>query len=99
MSGNTRACPSPVRHCKSLSILCVQVIAGLHHDWAGKSEQYVKEPERFMPERWLRGNSSAHANIHPFIVMPFGFGPRSCVGRRFAEQELFLALIKVSCPR
>ena len=84
---------------KSVHALFVQVMLGLHHDWAGKSAQYVKEPERFLPERWLRSNTSAHSNINPFILLPFGFGPRACVGRRFAEQEYSVALIKVSCCR
>lgn len=71
------------------------IMVAIHHDWAGKSSRYVKDPDVFMPERWLRGNDSAHADIHPFILMPFGFGPRSCIGRRFAEQEFSLALIKI----
>ncbi|NXF79938.1 CP27B protein, partial [Sclerurus mexicanus] len=32
---------------------------------------------------------------HPFASLPFGFGPRSCVGRRLAELQLHMALAQV----
>ncbi|KAL8617548.1 hypothetical protein ACOMHN_055329 [Nucella lapillus] len=73
----------------------VGIALALHHDWAGKSDQYVKEADRFEPERWKRGNTDPLGDVHPFILMPFGFGPRSCLGRRFAEQEYSLGLIKI----
>eukprot|EP00099_Drosophila_melanogaster_P005403 NP_001246256.1 Cyp49a1, isoform E [Drosophila melanogaster] len=62
---------------------------------------YFPEPKRFLPERWLKQSTDAagcpHANqkIHPFVSLPFGFGRRMCVGRRFAEIELHTLLAKI----
>ncbi|CAG0884942.1 unnamed protein product, partial [Darwinula stevensoni] len=56
-------------------------------------EKYYPDPEAFKPERWLRGQRS---DVNPFATLPFGHGPRSCIGRRIAEQEMWLLLIKVA---
>lgn len=56
-----------------------------------RDAKYFVNPDDFMPERWER-----ETNIwNPFSNLPFGFGARSCVGRRIAQQELYLAMIKV----
>lgn len=53
---------------------------------------YFIDSKKFMPERWLRDNNAAMVppapNASPFAFLPFGFGPRSCIGRRFAEMEV-----------
>ena len=49
------------------------------------------DPEKFDPERF-RG--PAKDNRHPYQFMPFGTGPRSCIGMRFALMEIKIALVK-----
>ncbi|KAI8487134.1 hypothetical protein Bbelb_352040 [Branchiostoma belcheri] len=58
----------------------------------GRDPKNFDNPEEFRPERWYRENSK---NLKPFAWLPFGFGPRSCVGRRIAETEMHLALIRI----
>ncbi len=49
------------------------------------------DPEQFLPERWLNGEREAAR----YAYLPFGAGPRACVGIHFASVEgpLLLALI------
>ncbi|KAK7492591.1 hypothetical protein BaRGS_00016257 [Batillaria attramentaria] len=54
------------------------------------------EPARYLPERWLRKDGGQRDRaIPPLAHVPFGFGPRMCIGRRFALQEMYLAVVKV----
>lgn len=56
------------------------------------SEKYFEEPRRFDPDRWDR---DAGKKFHPFSSVPFGYGPRSCIGKRLAEMELHLMLARI----
>lgn len=38
----------------------------------------------------------AGQRIHPFVSLPFGYGRRMCIGRRFAENELHILVAKVT---
>ncbi|XP_077296613.1 uncharacterized protein LOC143918549 [Arctopsyche grandis] len=51
-------------------------IHAIHHD-----PQYYPDPEKFDPERFSTENK---ANINPLSFLPFGVGPRNCIGSRYA---------------
>nr|XP_049464507.1 probable cytochrome P450 9f2 isoform X2 [Anopheles coluzzii] len=55
-------------------------IAGLHHD-----PQYYPNPSKFDPERFSVENRD---KINPNTYLPFGIGPRNCIGSRFALMEV-----------
>ena len=57
-------------------------------------EDNFPNPRLFQPERWLRG-SPTYRPAHPCAALPFGMGPRMCIGRRFAELEVYVAVIKL----
>jgi len=59
----------------------------VHHD-----ERWFPEPEEFDPERFSKENKG---NIHPNTFIPFGSGPRGCIGYRFALTEAKLAVATI----
>ncbi|XP_059612264.1 probable cytochrome P450 9f2 [Phlebotomus argentipes] len=55
-------------------------IIGFHRD-----PKFFPNPEKFDPERFSDENKSS---INPNAYIPFGAGPRNCIGSRFALMEL-----------
>eukprot|EP00092_Neocalanus_flemingeri_P107293 GFUD01137705.1.p1 GENE.GFUD01137705.1~~GFUD01137705.1.p1 ORF type:complete len:508 (-),score=128.83 GFUD01137705.1:562-2085(-) len=51
-------------------------------------------PEKFLPERWLRGCPERHS-AHSFANIPWGHGARACIGQRFAKLELYVLMVKL----
>jgi cytochrome P450 len=63
---------------------------GLHRP-AMLDARYFADPERFEPERWLRGHERECAH-EPRAFLQFGAGPRVCPGRHLAAVEMRLVL-------
>jgi len=59
----------------------------LHHDPAFWKDPWKFDPERFSPEN--------RDKIIEMSYLPFGDGPRNCIGRRFALMEAKMALVEV----
>ena len=60
---------------------------GLHHD-----EKHWPEPAAFRPERFAPG---AARPVQPYAYIPFGGGPRLCVGMQFALTEMQLVTLEL----
>lgn len=66
------------------------------HYVVSRDPSVFPEPDSFQPHRWLRKSEADKAEIqHPFGSVPFGYGVRSCLGRRIAELEMQLLLSRL----
>ena len=58
-----------------------------------RDPRWFASPEEFLPERWLDGLAT---RLPRFAYVPFGGGPRVCMGDRFALMEAVLILATVA---
>lgn len=58
-----------------------------HHDPENYPNPQKFDPERFSPDDDVRVR-------HPFTFLPFGDGPRNCIGLRFALMQSKIAVVK-----
>jgi cytochrome P450 len=59
-------------------------VYGAHH-----APRYWDDPERFHPERFVKGSEKLRA---PFTYLPFGGGPRVCIGNHYAMLQILMIL-------
>lgn len=62
-------------------------IYSIHHDPDLYPDHETYDPSRFSPER--------RHEIHPYAYLPFGIGPRNCVGMRLAQMEIRMAMAQL----
>jgi cytochrome P450 len=53
---------------------------------------FFSRPEDFFPDRWLRDPDT---DLPPCAFIPFGRGPRACIGQHFAQRELLITVVTV----
>ncbi|XP_063537986.1 probable cytochrome P450 49a1 [Cydia strobilella] len=63
------------------------------HYVMGNSEENFTNAAEYRPERWLKRSPLDKHNA--FASLPFGFGRRMCLGRRFAELEIHTVICKM----
>uniref|UniRef100_A0A1A7WAI3 Cytochrome P450, family 27, subfamily C, polypeptide 1 n=1 Tax=Iconisemion striatum TaxID=60296 RepID=A0A1A7WAI3_9TELE len=67
-------------------------LALCHYSTSMDNETFASASD-FQPDRWVR--KEATDRVDNFGSIPFGYGIRSCVGRRIAELEMHLALTRL----
>ncbi|KAG8582126.1 hypothetical protein GDO81_007929 [Engystomops pustulosus] len=68
-------------------IVCMIPSYVLHND-----PEFWPEPEEFRPERFSKENRENHT---PYTFLPFGDGPRNCIGMRFAMLSMKVAITAI----
>jgi cytochrome P450 len=58
-----------------------------------RNPRYFENPEVFQPERW---ENDLEKNLPRGVYIPFGDGPRVCIGKGFALMEAVLLLATIS---
>jgi cytochrome P450 len=59
-------------------------VYGAHH-----APRYWQSPESFDPDRFTKANEKLHP---PFTYLPFGGGPRGCIGGNYAMLQILMIL-------
>ncbi|KAF2001354.1 cytochrome P450 [Amniculicola lignicola CBS 123094] len=70
-------------------------VVNIPHYAAYHSASNFKDPDEFVPERWLPEGQEDYGLDRKSVLQPFSYGPRNCLGMNLAYHEMRLVLASV----
>jgi cytochrome P450 len=67
--------------------LVMPYIYGVHHNPELWEDSFTFDPDRFEEEN--------RKKLHPYAFIPFGFGPRVCIGQNMAIMQILLVMVSI----
>lgn len=80
---DTEVCGVPIAKGETAAVS----IWAMHHDERWYPNSWIFDPERFTPEN--------EKSIPKYAYIPFGAGPRVCIGNQFAKLEACMVLVTI----
>jgi ecdysteroid 2-hydroxylase len=62
---------------------------------SGHDPLNFSDPQKFIPDRWLRDANGEHKVFNSHATIPFAMGSRSCVGKKIALYQIHSLVTKV----
>ncbi|KAF2071976.1 hypothetical protein CYY_006713 [Polysphondylium violaceum] len=85
--GLPRSTTSDITLCDTFIPKNTQILLNLHYLFT--NEKYWENPMEFNPDRFLNNNNRSDTYV------PFGMGPRNCIGQGYASDILYITIANV----
>ncbi|MFN6483732.1 MULTISPECIES: cytochrome P450 [unclassified Nostoc] len=89
LMGREAAVDTEIGDCKIPQGMAIMISQWVMH----RHPKYFENPEAFQPERWTQ---EFEKQLPKGVYIPFGDGPRICIGKGFAQMEAALLLATIA---
>ena len=77
-------------------LISAQTLVSMQSFTVQRDPNYFPNPEKFSPDRWISNGEIDYgsADVRE-VMMPWGKGPRACIGQHMATMETKISLARI----